>query len=49
VDRQVFPNFLPLTLPLVQTLSLEGHVLLLLSGILLGTSLAPIHFLDVAV
>jgi hypothetical protein len=47
VDRPVCPTFLPVTLPLVQTLSLEAHVLLLLLETLLGQSLGPLRLLAV--
>lgn len=49
VNRPVCPDFLSLMLPLVQTLSLEAHVLLLLLETLLGASLGPLRLLDVAV
>ena len=47
VDRPVCPTFLLVTLPLVQTLSLEAHVLLLLLETLLGQSLGPLRLLAV--
>jgi hypothetical protein len=47
VDRPVCPTFLLVTLPLVQTLSLEAHVLLLLLETLLGQSLGPLRLLAI--
>ena len=49
VDCPVCPEFLPLTLPLVQTLSLAAQVLLLLLETLLETPVGPLYLPDSAV